>query len=72
MIQHDKDLPPYLTPAHVGKLTQQTLGTLANQRASRRGPPFVRLSGRAVRYPRDDFFAWMSERMVDTRAVTTK
>ena len=38
--------------------------TLANQRSRREGPPYIRLSGRAIRYSRKAVAAWIEQRAV--------
>lgn len=40
--------------------------TLANWRALKKGPPFVR-QGRFVRYVRADYLRWISEHRIPTR-----
>lgn len=56
-----------LMPVETGELARVSTQTLANWRAAKTGPPYLKLStGRAgrVRYRRADVLRWLSEREV--------
>lgn len=40
--------------------------TLEHWRGLRKGPPFVRIGPRCVRYRRNDLETWLGEQMVET------
>ncbi|MBF6171155.1 helix-turn-helix transcriptional regulator [Nocardia blacklockiae] len=50
--------PTYLTRAEVAERLRLKPKTLANWASAGKGPPCIRLGGRAIRYPRKDFDAW--------------
>lgn len=50
------------TPLEAARYLRLEPASLANMRAQRRGPAFVRLSGRCVRYLTSDLDAWLQSR----------
>ena len=59
----------YLTDAEFSELTGYSPRTLANWRAKRIGPSFVRLPGKPPLYPKAEALAWLDARRVDTGAA---
>ncbi|CAM3829905.1 AlpA family transcriptional regulator [Tsukamurella strandjordii] len=55
-----------LTPAEVYRDTGIPVKTLAYWRSINHGPPSVKYSPRAVRYPRADYEAWKAEVRAET------
>lgn len=55
-----------LTPAQAAEVLGIPEGTLAQWRSQRRGPPFVKLEGRLVRYRSTDMEKYISARVVET------
>ncbi|MDQ0576450.1 helix-turn-helix transcriptional regulator [Agromyces albus] len=51
-------LPVYLTPAEVVVRTGFAMQTLANWRARKVGPPYLKVGAR-VRYDEAELYAWM-------------
>jgi predicted DNA-binding transcriptional regulator AlpA len=50
------------TPSEVSKIIGITTSTLANWRVTRSdGPPFIRVGGRAIRYPANDLLEWLEK-----------
>jgi hypothetical protein len=60
----DDQLPFMFAPAQSAVVLGSTTGGLKLQRARRTGPPFVRLTGKLVAYPRVDLFQFLSQRYV--------
>ena len=56
----------YLTDTEFSELTGYSPRTLANWRAKRIGPSFVRLPGKPPLYPQAEALAWLNARRVDT------
>jgi hypothetical protein len=56
----EKHEAEYLTPAELSVKITIPLATLAYWRATRQGPPFLRV-GRHVRYDVTDVHAWISQ-----------
>jgi len=54
-----------LTPAQAAKMLGLPEGTLAQWRSQRRGPAFVKLEGRLVRYRPTDLEEYVSSRIVE-------
>ena len=54
-----------MTTAQVAAELQVAEKTLANQRSRREGPPYVRVSGGAIRYSRAALTAWLKGRQVN-------
>jgi excisionase family DNA binding protein len=60
---------PFMTVDQVAKLIGVAKQTLDNWRSTRRGgPPFVKLSDRAVRYERAAVLRWMAAHTIDPSA----
>lgn len=61
------DSPPrFLTTEEVATLTGIAVQTLHNWRSTRRsGPPWLKLSGKLVRYEREALEKWLQERTID-------
>ncbi len=55
-----------LTPKQAAEFLGIPLGTLAQWRSQRRGPPYIKLEGRLVRYRRSDLEAYLIGRVVET------
>ena len=55
----------FLGVEEVAELTGRAKGTLNNDRALRRGIPFIRLHGQ-IRYDRDDVLEYLRSRRVST------
>ena len=51
------------TEEEVARITKVKRGTLRVWRSRRVGPPFVQLSARTPRYPRELFWKWIRERL---------
>ena len=60
MLAHD---PALLTEADAAKLLAFTPRFLQARRIRGNGPPFVRISSRAIRYRRSDLLAWIEDRV---------
>ncbi len=54
-----------LTPAQAAEFLGVPEGTLAQWRSQRRGPAFVKLEGRLVRYRTNDLEAYVAGRIVE-------
>ncbi|MFN9213108.1 MAG: DNA-binding protein [Gemmatimonadota bacterium] len=62
------DIPEYLTPHEVSAITRRAVQSLAKDRMTDRGIPFVKL-GRRVVYARRDVLAFLeAHRRMSTRA----
>jgi len=57
---------PLLTPAQAADVLGIPEGTLAQWRSQRRGPAFIKLEGRLVRYRSTDLEKYISARVVET------
>ena len=55
-----------LTPRESAELLGVPEGTLAQWRSQRRGPPYIKLEGRLVRYRRSDLEEYIASRFVET------
>jgi excisionase family DNA binding protein len=55
-----------LTPAKAAEFLGVPTGTLAQWRSQRRGPPYIKLEGRLVRYRHSDLEKYLSQRAVET------
>lgn len=53
----------YLRPSEAAKYLSISEGTLAKFRCCGEGPPFFRITGRAVGYRVEDLDAWVAERI---------
>ncbi len=58
------DKTQLLTTAEVAKILGVKPATLANWRHLHRGPEFVRLLNRMVRYPEASLYDWIKEQVV--------
>ncbi len=63
MATHSKLL---LTPKEAAEFLGIPSGTLAQWRSQRRGPPYIKLEERLVRYRRSDLEEYLSGHLVDT------
>ena len=65
-----REPPDLITEEEAGPIVGLTSKTLANKRSSKDpdGPPYVRISGRAIRYSRKALAAWLADRTVDPGA----
>jgi hypothetical protein len=57
-----------LTPAQAAEVLGIPEGTLAQWRSQRRGPVFIKLEGRLVRYRARDLESYVAGRVVETVA----
>lgn len=57
-----------LTPAEAAQIMRASEKTLAQWRSQRKGPPFVKMSGR-IHYLRSDIEAWIDEHRVNPADV---
>lgn len=55
----NRDTSPWLTTEGAAAYIGSTRNTLKTYRARGKGPPFHRVSGRLVRYRRDELDAWL-------------
>jgi len=55
-----------LMPAQAAELLGIPEGTLAQWRSQRRGPPYIKLEGRLVRYRSADLERYIASRIVET------
>lgn len=55
-----------LTPTELAERLGVSVGTLANMRWRGGGPPYIRMSGRCVRYRPSAVEKWISEREVSS------
>lgn len=60
-----------LRPRELSDLLGVPVGTLANWRSARTGPPFVKV-GRHVRYRTSDVDEWVAARVVEPETVTPR
>lgn len=58
--------PELLTTKQAGKFLGVPPGTLAQWRSERRGPPYIKLEGRLVRYRAADLQDYLSRHTVET------
>ena len=58
-----------LTPKEAAEFLGIPEGTLAQWRSQRRGPPFIKLELRLVRYRVSELEAWLEGRTVETEGV---
>lgn len=63
------DMGRLLRPRELSELLGVPVGTLANWRSARTGPPFVKV-GRHVRYRTGDVDEWVAARVVEPETVT--
>ncbi len=55
-----------LTPQEAAQFLGVLVGTLAHWRSERRGPPYVKLEGRLVRYRLSDLEEYLARHSVET------
>ena len=62
---------PFLNEAEVAAITGRALATLRNDRFLRRGIPYLKVSGRSIRYKTQNVLAFMETRPItfDVREV---
>lgn len=62
----EKDLlqKPYLNEKEVAAITGRAISTLRNERFMRRGLPYLKISGRSVRYRSQDVIAFMEANLI--------
>jgi excisionase family DNA binding protein len=58
-----------LTPKEAAEFLGIPLGTLAQWRSQRRGPPYIKLEERLVRYRRSDLEEYLAGRLVGTNRL---
>ncbi len=58
--------PRLLTPKEAAHFLGVPEGTLAQWRSQRRGPPYVKLEERLVRYRQSDLEGYIASRIVET------
>lgn len=63
MVSHAR---PLLSPKETAEFLGIPSGTLAQWRSQRRGPPYIKLEERLVRYRRSDLEGYLSGHLVDT------
>jgi predicted DNA-binding transcriptional regulator AlpA len=56
--------PDLVTEVEIAPIVGLSPKTLANMRSRREGPPYVRVSNRAIRYSRRQVAAWVADRTV--------
>ncbi|KWV55734.1 hypothetical protein AS026_37495 [Rhizobium altiplani] len=64
----DPVLPFMLGPEDAAVVVGSTPSGLKQQRARRTGPPYIRLSGKLIGYPRPDLFRHLAQRYVGRAA----
>ncbi len=64
-----RDTGRLLRPDELSELLGVPVGTLANWRSARTGPPFAKV-GRHVRYRKGDVDEWIADRVFVTETVT--
>ncbi len=55
-----------LTPRQAAEYLGMPESTLAQWRSQRRGPPYIKLELRLVRYRASDLESWLNQRIVET------
>ena len=60
---HHHDPLALLTEADAAELLKFTRRFLQARRVRGDGPPFIRISSRAIRYRREDLLAWLEQRV---------
>lgn len=58
-----------LSPREVSERLGVAVETLNKWRCARKGPPFIRVSARCIRYPEDKLAAWNEARAVTPEAT---
>lgn len=62
---------PYLNEKEVAAITGRAVQTLRNDRFSRRGIPYYKISKRSIRYKSSDVRAFMEARRISFDEVST-
>lgn len=57
----------YLNEFEAAIFTRFSVGTLRNMRSAKRGPRYLKVSGRTIRYMKSDLEVWMGSEPVLTR-----
>lgn len=65
------ETPVLMTEPQVAELTGLKEQTLTNWRSQRKGPPFIRISNRAIRYDRAEVLEWLESKTVRPRELAT-
>jgi len=55
-----------LTTLQTSKLLSVSPSTLEHWRGLRKGPPWILISPRCIRYRRNDLDAWLNEQFIET------
>ena len=55
----------YLNPSKAAEFLGTSVQTLANWRARRQGPKYLKMGARLIRYRQDDLAAWMHTRIIE-------
>ena len=55
----------YLTERQTAEITKEALQTLRNNRSKRRGLPYLKIRGRAIRYKLSDVIVHMERHRID-------
>lgn len=63
----ERNFQVYLNEHEAATLTRFSVGTLRNMRSAKRGPRYLKVSNRAIRYKRSDIESWMNGQPVFTR-----
>lgn len=63
----ERQSTPYLTTEDAARYLGLSAKSLINWRLARKGPRFVRISHRCVRYRLDDLQEWANSKQVETR-----
>jgi hypothetical protein len=61
-----------LTPREAAGFLGIPVGTLAQWRSQRRGPPYIKLEERLVRYRISDLESYLSQHLVQTDLTTSQ
>lgn len=56
----------YLDEKEAAAFTHFAAGTLRNMRSAKRGPIYLKVSGKTVRYRQRDLESWMNEHLILT------
>ncbi len=56
-----------MSPLEVSELLGVSTGSLAQMRYMHRGPDYIRVSGRRIRYQRSDVDEWLRSRRIELK-----
>lgn len=71
ILTNDPDyLDRWITENETAKFTGYTIRCLQNWRVRGEGPPFIKVSGRAIRYRRRDLIGWAEHRLRNSTSET--